>query len=131
MIDKVILPLCLFLLSFVCSCSNCGTITLLEPKTFNEKISKDKRAVVLDVRRPEEYAAGHLRGAVNSDWMKRKDFEDGVKTLDKSKKYYVYCRSGKRSHAAAERLKASGFKVVDMSGGYLNWTGQGLPIVTQ
>ncbi len=54
---------------------------------------------------------------------------EGVKHLDKQRTYYVYCRSGKRSNAAATYLLGQGFRVRDMQGGYLRWTAEGRPVV--
>lgn len=103
-------------------------VRTIEPQTFLLKSQKQKKATILDVRRPEEYAAGHLHDAVNLDWLNTKAFKEGALKLDKSRTYFVYCRSGKRSHAAAEYLKNKGFKVYNLSGGYLNWTEKGLAI---
>lgn len=100
----------------------------LSRRCFSAKAKAKKNAVVLDVRRPEEYAAGHLQGARNLDWLNPAAFEKGLQGLDKSRTYFVYCRSGKRSNAAAKRMKREGFKVYDLSGGYLKWTEQALPI---
>lgn len=50
-----------------------------------------------------------------------------LKLLDKSHTYYVYCRSGKRSHNACIKMKKQGFKVFDMEGGILNWKKLGMP----
>lgn len=110
-----------------CSCTQDGVRTI-EPQVFLSKSQSKKNAVVLDVRRPEEYAAGHLQGARNLDWLNPAAFEKGLQGLDKSRTYFVYCRSGKRSNAAAKRMKREGFKVYDLSGGYLKWTEQALPI---
>lgn len=107
--------------------ARCGVRTI-EPQVFLSKSQSKKNAVVLDVRRPEEYAAGHLQGARNLDWLNPAAFEKGLQGLDKSRTYFVYCRSGKRSNAAAKRMKREGFKVYDLSGGYLKWTEQALPI---
>ena len=52
----------------------------------------------------------------------------GIKQLDKSRTYYIYCRSGKRSHGACLKMKKQGFKVYDMEGGILNWTKLGMPV---
>lgn len=101
-----------------CSCTQDGVRTI-EPQVFLSKSQSKKNAVVLDVRRPEEYAAGHLQGARNLDWLNPAAFEKGLQGLDKSRTYFVYCRSGKRSNAAAKRMKREGFKVYDLSGGYL------------
>lgn len=111
------------------SCSAEDDIVVLSPKEFISQAKADTTAVILDVRTPAEYAEGHLEGAKQLDYLDAEAFDAGVKSLDKANTYYVYCRSGRRSHGACEKMKAQGFKVFDMEGGYLNWTKQGLPVV--
>lgn len=105
-----------------------STIEVLEPRDFLTRAQADARAFVLDVRRPEEYASGHLTGAQLLDWMDEELFRQGASWLDKSLTYYVYCRSGKRSHAAAQWMSSQGFEVYDMQGGILHWMELGLPL---
>lgn len=81
----------------------------------------------VDVRTPEEYAEGHLRGAVNVDWQADGFLERMEALFGKEKPLAVYCRSGRRSAAAAEKLAAAGFKVSNLLGGYLAWTEAGQP----
>ena len=65
--------------------------------------------VLLDVRTPEEFEAGHLPGAVNLD-VQAPDFEEQLLAgFSSSGNYYVYCRSGNRSGQAIERMRAAGF----------------------
>lgn len=64
--------------------------------------------VIVDVRTPAEYAAGHLEGATNID-VEAADFGSKIGKLDKSKSYFVYCRSGNRSAQAITQMKAAGF----------------------
>ena len=111
------------------SCSAEDGIVVLSPKEFISQAKADTTAVILDVRTPAEYAEGHLEGAKQLDYLDAEAFDAGVKSLDKANTYYIYCRSGRRSHGACEKMKAQGFKVFDMEGGYLNWTKQGLPVV--
>lgn len=66
------------------------------------------RSIILDVRTPEEFAAGHLDGAVLVD-IKDPSFDTKLAALDPSVSYVVYCRSGNRSAQAVERMKAAGF----------------------
>jgi rhodanese-related sulfurtransferase len=66
------------------------------------------RSIILDVRTPEEFAAGHLDGAVLVD-IKDPSFDEKLTALDPSAPYVVYCRSGNRSAQAVERMKAAGF----------------------
>jgi rhodanese-related sulfurtransferase len=70
---------------------------------------------VIDVRTPAEYAAGHVPGAVNMD-VQAADFGARIGALDKAGTYLVYCRSGNRSAAAAERMTAAGLTVTDGGG---------------
>ena len=104
-------------------------VEVLEPQAFIERVKADTSAIILDVRQPEEFAEGHLAQAINLDWLNQTVFINGLAKLNKQKTYYVYCRSGRRSQAAAGKLKAEGFQVIDLKGGYLHWVEAGMPIV--
>lgn len=113
-------------------CSGCtaqSDVEVLSPGDFIAAAEADSAAVILDVRQPDEYAAGHLADAVNLDWLNPSEFSEGMARLDKDRTYYIYCRSGRRSNAAASKMKREGFRVFDMKGGYLQWTGEGRPVV--
>ncbi|WP_035564038.1 rhodanese-like domain-containing protein [Hymenobacter sp. IS2118] len=93
----------------------------LTPAQFAEGLHQSG-AVLLDVRRPDEFAAGHLPGAVNID-VTGPDFGARVARLDPAQPTYVYCRSGARSANAAGQLTAAGFaQVSNMLGGVLDWS---------
>lgn len=80
--------------------------------------------VTLDVRTPEEFAAGHIRGAVNID-VEGPNFDAAIATLDPATTYAIYCRSGRRSAIAAEKMKAAGFNTIcTLDGGIQTWTGE-------
>lgn len=64
--------------------------------------------IILDVRTAEEYQSGHLKGARNIDFLSS-DFKDQLSSLDKNKKYVLYCRSGNRSGQASYIMKKMGF----------------------
>ncbi|WP_462347484.1 rhodanese-like domain-containing protein [Alloprevotella tannerae] len=104
-------------------------VEVLEPQAFIERVKADTSAIILDVRQPEEFAEGHLAQAINLDWLNQTVFINGLAKLNKQKTYYVYCRSGRRSQAAAGKLKAEGFQVIDLKGGYLHWVEVGMPVV--
>ena len=104
-------------------------VEVLEPQAFIERAKADTSAIILDVRQPEEFAEGHLAQAINLDWLNQTVFINGLAKLNKQKTYYVYCRSGRRSQAAAGKLKSEGFQVVDLKGGYLHWVEVGMPVV--
>ena len=85
--------------------------------------------VILDVRTPEEYAEGHLDGAVLVDFYDA-DFADQLAELDPAVPYLVYCRSGNRSGQTLPLMEQLGFgSASDIDGGILAWAGAGLPIV--
>ncbi len=93
-----------------------------------EKV-KLKKAKILDVRTTAEYKSGHLKNAVNIDVLKP-DFKDEIEQLDKSAKYYVYCKSGKRSAKAAEIMVSDGFgDVCSIDGGMLLMQRNGVKLV--
>ena len=74
-------------------------------------------AVVVDVRTPEEYDAGHIPGAINVDF-RSPSFGASIGELDPTKTYLVYCRSGNRSGQATALMHSKGFSsVYDLSGG--------------
>lgn len=114
------------LLMFVYAFSNRGD--KLAPKAFSQKIKTTAGAQVVDVRTPEEFSEGYIKGAVNIDWT-GDGFEAKVSKLDKNKPAFVYCRSGKRSSAAANKMRSLGFKeVYDLDGGILEWESENLPL---
>jgi rhodanese-related sulfurtransferase len=85
------------------------------------------KTVILDVREPAEFAAGHIRDSKN---IPLKDLPKRVGELDKfkSKSVLVVCASGVQSSKAAGQLKQAGFnEVCSLSGGLAAWQAQGLP----
>ena len=109
-----------------CSAQSDG-IHILAPKDFIEQAKADTTSIILDVRTPGEYQEEHVAGAQHLDFLNSEAFDEGIKRLDKSHTYYVYCRSGKRSHNACIKMQKQGFKVFDMEGGILNWKKLGMP----
>lgn len=92
----------------------------LSVEEFEQTIS-DAAVVRLDVRTPEEYAEGHLVSAINID-VQSDDFDAKASaTLPKDKTIAVYCRSGRRSKMAAEKLVKMGFDVAELSTGFVGW----------
>lgn len=109
-----------------CSAQSDG-INVLSPKDFIEQAKADTTSIILDVRTPEEYNEEHLAGAQQLDFLNSEAFDAGIKQLDNTHTYYVYCRSGKRSHNACIKMQKQGLKVFDMEGGILNWKKLGMP----
>jgi protein disulfide-isomerase len=91
--------------------------------------AQDKQNVILDVRTPEEFAAGHLAGAVNLD-VSASDFKTKAAALDRSKTYLVHCASGGRSVRACEQLHLLDFpNLCNLPGGFRAWVKAGQPVV--
>jgi rhodanese-related sulfurtransferase len=119
LLKKVLVACCMM---FPCTCSaQKQQFESLPPAEF-EKLLTEKRAVQLvDVRRPEEFEARHIKKAVLIN-VQEPDFLTKAKSLlNKSKPVAVYCRSGKRSKEAARLLSKAGFTVFDLDSGYLGW----------
>lgn len=86
--------------------------------------------VILDVRTPEEFAEGHIEGAVLLDFY-RDDFADELAEFDTDVPYVLYCRSGNRSSQARSIMDELDFRSVeDVDGGIVGWQEAGLPVVT-
>lgn len=80
-----------------------------------------KNIMLVDVRTPEEYSAGHIDNALNINWY-NKSFDNQFESIDKDKTIYVYCKKGGRSLKAQERLISLGFEnVINLEGGYDAW----------
>lgn len=98
-----------------------GAIELISPQQVYDAVYSEDSVQLVDVRTPKEYKESHLKGAQNI-CVTSKDFDEKIKTLDKTKPVYVYCKKGVRSANAAKKLKEMGFtKIYDMDGGILLW----------
>ena len=91
-----------------------------------EMIESGERTII-DVRPPEEFAAGHVVGAVNID-VDGADFESRIAELDTEEPYLVYCRSGNRSARAAEQMEAAGIADIADAGGLADLAAAGAPV---
>ena len=84
---------------------------------------------IIDIRTPEEYNEGHIENALNIDFY-AETFSEDLDKLDKSKTYFIYCRSGNRSGRAMTIIKDLGFReVYNLSAGITEWIAEGLPVV--
>jgi len=91
---------------------------------WQELIVKDDNAVILDVRTEEEVEDGFIPNMLNIDIRLGQGFLDEVEKLDKTKNYYVYCRSGARSAQACTLMSQMGFETTyNLIGGFMNWDG--------
>lgn len=97
-------------------------ITTEEAKQIFES-NKDGNYIILDVRRADEFAEGHIPGAINVA-NESIGAEAPAELPDKNQIIYVYCRSGNRSKQASEKLAALGYANIIEFGGIMNWTGE-------
>lgn len=96
----------------------------LTQEEWVEQLANDNNAVVLDVRTDGEVAEGIIKNALHIDIYKGQEFINAIEELDKSKNYYVYCRSGNRSGQACKIMEQLGFEnAYNLEGGILQWTG--------
>ena len=97
----------------------------LTPDEFHQVIAEPDVQLV-DVRTQAEYDRGYIVGAMNIDWQSSDFADDAAQLLDKSHTVALYCRAGHRSHAAARKLYAMGYKhIVELQGGLEAWQAAG------
>ncbi len=118
---------------FIASCGgSTDTDSTLELTSVDEVASivgePPTDLVILDIRTPEEFAAGHLAGAINIDYYAT-DFEDQLRGLDLDVPYVMYCNSGNRSGNTLPLMDSIGFaEVYELDGGIQAWFSAGQPI---
>jgi rhodanese-related sulfurtransferase len=96
----------------------------LSQKDWTKQLEEDNNKVVLDVRTQEEIDLGIIPNAIHIDIYKGQGFIDEVEKLDRTKNYYVYCRSGARSAQACSLMGQLGFKnTYNLIGGFNEWKG--------
>ena len=111
------------------SCSSSTTATNLDAAGFADQVTKTN-VITLDVRTPGEFIEGHIEGAINID-VEGATFDSEIANLDKTKSYAVYCRSGRRSIVAVDKMSATGFeKLSNLENGINDWIANSLPLVT-
>lgn len=126
MIMKNVKCLLLALAAGLCGC-RAQQFSNIDADAFAQLITNADVQLV-DVRTTAEFAQGHIADALLIDF-KAADFDAlCAERLDKARPVAIYCRSGKRSAAAAQRLVAAGFEVYNLQGGILEWTGGGKPL---
>jgi rhodanese-related sulfurtransferase len=122
---QILQSLLLLLFSGAASAQSKNT---LPPAEFQQAIQA-KGIQLVDVRRPEEFSAGHIKGATLANWQDQEAFKAQAAKLDKTKPVYVYCLAGVRSAKAAGWLTEQGFtKVVNLEGGVEAWKNAGKPL---
>jgi phage shock protein E len=103
-----------------------ATHQLISPKQYQTEFATTKQShMLIDVRTPEEFASGHIAGAVN---ISLQTLPQRISTLPKDQPLVLYCRSGSRSNSAAQMLARAGFTNIYDLGGVIDWRAAGLPL---
>lgn len=118
---KRLLPL------FLCCACSSGPQEL-GPRQFSQALLSDPDAVLIDVRRADEFSASRIAGAAQLDVLDTAGFCRGIDTLSRKPHYYLYCLKGLRSLRAARIMQERGFHVVSLDGGIDAWQQAGLPV---
>ena len=91
-------------------------------------ISQDDSVVILDIRTPGEFSQGHIKGAMNIDYLAG-DFATNLAALDRDKTYVIHCQSGNRSGRSLSQFRELGFqKVLHLDAGFAGWQKAGQPV---
>jgi len=97
----------------------------LTQEEWSNQLTDDENSIILDVRSSEEFEAGFIPEAKQLDIRNPETFIQGLKSLEKSASYYVYCRSGARSAQACQVMSQMGFETTfNLLGGILDWKGE-------
>ncbi|MFV8335605.1 rhodanese-like domain-containing protein [Flavobacterium sp. RSP29] len=97
----------------------------LTQEDWVSQFETDENAVILDVRTEAEFNEGIIANAINIDIHLGQGFISEIEALDKTKNYYVYCRSGMRSAKACEIMNELGFEnAYNLVGGIVEWDGE-------
>ena len=128
---KILLIMSAMLMAVVCGCADEHTSAGSRQSSYRQVASDEAKEmmesssgyVILDVRTQEEFAAGHIPGAIclpNEEIGK----ESPAKLKNKDQEIFVYCRSGRRSKEAAQKLADIGYTKVYEFGGINTWEGE-------
>lgn len=97
----------------------------LTKEEWVSELENDNNAVILDVRTLAEVEGGIIPKAIHIDIYMGQGFIQELEELDKTKNYYVYCRSGNRSRQACSIMNRMGFEnAYNLMGGFMEWDGE-------
>jgi rhodanese-related sulfurtransferase len=103
------------------------TIPPAEASVLIEEMEGDPDFVVIDTRRLDEFASGHIPGAIN---INSAEFSEHLDGLDPDGTYLIYCQRGVRSADVRELMREAGFcEVYEIEGGMSAWEAAGLPVM--
>jgi len=101
----------------------------LSGKSSRDTPSDAKCLAILDVRTPQEYCTGHLKGSINLDF-RSPSFRDQIARLDRNEAYLLYCRTGIRSRLTLLLMRSLGFReLYNLAEGIEKWQREGYEVV--
>ncbi|MBE6246326.1 MAG: rhodanese-like domain-containing protein [Bacteroidales bacterium] len=116
---NLLAAVCCIWLAVACN-APAGKLKSVEKAEFAQIIG-DGSVVLLDVRTPQEFAQGHIVGAINIDVKDSLFISNVQRQVAPGSRVAVYCRSGRRSMSAAQQMVEKGYDVVNLKGGFLAW----------
>ena len=100
----------------------------IDPTDAYNQLNSNQDIILIDVRTEEEIRISKISGSINIDFDS-KSFYDSLLTLNKSKKYFIYCRSGRRSTITVNYMRENGFhESYNVDGGINSWKDQKLDL---
>ena len=119
----------IFSIILLSKCSQQSTVNLDVSELNKINFSNSPDSVLLDVRTVREFYEGKIASSENIDVTRTDFFTSEIKKLDKSKHYFIICRSGSRSKKAVELMEKQGFEHLHhVSGGMLAWQKEDYPV---
>lgn len=116
---NLLAAVCCIWLAVACN-APAGKLKSVDKAEFAQIIG-DGSVVLLDVRTPQEFAQGHIMGAINIDVKDSLFISNVQRQVAPGSRVAVYCRSGRRSMSAAQQMVEKGYDVVNLKGGFLAW----------
>lgn len=124
---KIIIAILSFTINLGCAQQEIVELNVSELNSIDFKNAED--SILVDVRTLREYHEGKIAESKNIDVSKTDYFTTQVKLLDKSKHYFIICRSGSRSKKAVEIMENLGFNHLHhVSGGVIAWQNEDFPL---
>lgn len=120
--------LCIVMCFQLLACGVAGTVEVMTPAVLAAQIEQGMPPLILDVRSPEEYIAGHIPGAINVEY---RQISEQIETLQpyETEEIVVYCERGFRANRAIADLEDAGFSTVFFLDGHMSaWRQANLPI---
>ncbi|MGL1864009.1 MAG: rhodanese-like domain-containing protein [Pseudodesulfovibrio sp.] len=101
----------------------------LTPEQSVKALAETPGLIILDIRTPEEFNSGHIKGAENIDFY-GSNFQARIDSLDKTTPYFIYCRSGRRSGVTVEYMQQAGFAtIMELTHGINGWKKANQPLI--